>query len=113
MRRIIIFIAFFNADMPFSTAQTYEWAKNMGGTDFDYGTSITTDASGNVYVTGSFQGTADFDPSAGTANLNSAGSYDIFFAKYNSFANQDKHIGVVGRQFSQVAMKTFCLPFLI
>ncbi|WP_323796380.1 SBBP repeat-containing protein [Nisaea sp.] len=60
------------------------WAKNVGGTNADLGHSITVDSSGNSYVTGRFQGTADFDPGAGTANLTSAGSEDVFIAKYDS-----------------------------
>ena len=61
-----------------------QWAKSVGGLANDYGNSISVDASGNVYVTGDFQGTADFDPGSGTTNLTSSGDYDIFFAKYNS-----------------------------
>jgi len=63
------------------------WAKAMGGTSYDEGWSITTDASGNVYTTGSFQGTADFDPSSGTTNLTSAGGYDIFIQKLDASGN--------------------------
>jgi hypothetical protein len=64
------------------------WTKAIGGTSNDYGQSIAVDASGNVYITGYFQGTADFDPSeGGTTNLTSTQLDDIFFAKYDSDGN--------------------------
>jgi hypothetical protein len=59
----------------------YIWAKNMGGSGIDRGLSTTVDASGNVYTTGFFNGTADFDPGTGVANLTSKGSSDIFISK--------------------------------
>lgn len=68
-------------------AQTFQWAKNMGGANAEVGYSIITDASGNSYITGSFQGTADFDPSSSTANLVSTGANDIFIAKYDVNGN--------------------------
>ncbi len=63
------------------------WAKNMGGTGHEYGRSIAVDASGNVYTTGSFAGTADFDPDAGAYNLTAAGNYDIFISKLDVSGN--------------------------
>ena len=62
----------------------YVWAKKIGGTSNDEVYSIAVDASGNVYTTGYFTGTADFDPGAGTANLTSTGSSDIFISKLDS-----------------------------
>lgn len=68
------------------TAQiNYAWANSVGSTNMEYGQSIATDPSGNVYVAGSFSGTVDFDPSASTANLTGvSGSQDIFLAKYSA-----------------------------
>ena len=64
------------------------WAKHMGGTGSQsVGNSIATDASGNVYTTGAFSGTVDFDPGAGVVNLSSGGfvvSEDIFVTKLNA-----------------------------
>jgi len=68
----------------YNSSGAYQWAKGLGGSSTDNGKGITVDNSGNVYVTGSFMGTADFDPSSSTANLTSAGGYDMFLAKYNS-----------------------------
>ncbi len=60
------------------------WVKSMGGADYDFGNAITIDATGNLYMTGSFQTTADFDPGAGTTNLVSAGGYDNFVVKLDA-----------------------------
>lgn len=64
------------------------WGKAIGGTSGDRGLSIALDAFGNVYTTGSFEGTTDFDPdSSGTFNLSSAGSGDMFISKLDSAGN--------------------------
>jgi predicted outer membrane repeat protein len=65
----------------------YDWANAIGGADFDEGRGIAVDSSGNVHITGSFRGTVDFDPGAGTTNLISAGGADIFVAKYTNAGN--------------------------
>lgn len=63
------------------------WAKSMGGTSFDISQAITTDTNGNVYTTGLFFATSDFDPGPGTQNLISAGGFDIFVQKLDSNGN--------------------------
>ena len=63
------------------------WAKQHGGTSQDYGFSITTDNQGNVYTSGSFWGTVDFDPGPGFFNLTSAGTYDVFVSKLDASGN--------------------------
>lgn len=60
------------------------WAKRMGGSGADYGISGVIDSAGNIYTTGWFQATADFDPSAGTYNLSPGGTGDVFVSKLNS-----------------------------
>ncbi|MBD2075896.1 DUF4347 domain-containing protein [Phormidium sp. FACHB-592] len=66
---------------------SFVWAKSMGGTGDDQATSISMDSSGNVYTTGSFSTTADFDPSTGITNLTSAGGTDIFVNKLDTNGN--------------------------
>ena len=60
------------------------WAKHFGGTSWDASYSIAIDTSGNVYTTGYFSDTADFDPGPDTFNLTSAGGYDIFITKFDN-----------------------------
>ena len=65
----------------------FVWAKSLGGTGYDVSYGIALDSGGNVYTTGSFSGTVDFDPGAGTFNLTSAGTGDIFVSKLDSNGN--------------------------
>jgi len=62
---------------------TLDWAKNYGGPSWDdWGTGISLDAAGNIYLTGSFEDSATFDQ-AGTFKLISYGGRDIFACKLN------------------------------
>ena len=63
------------------------WAKSFGSTNFEYGTGITADAMGNVYVTGVFDTDTDFDPGVGTTILSSNGQQDIFLVKFDPSGN--------------------------
>jgi len=63
------------------------WAKSIGGANWDFGLSIITDASGFIYVTGTFEDSVDFNPGASTFKLYSNGSYDVFILKLDSGGN--------------------------
>ncbi len=90
---IILLLAFFGLSNYLLNAQTPNllWAKQMGGATTDRVYSIAVDATGNVYTTGAFTGTADFnpstDPNTGTYNLTAVGNYDIFISKLDASGN--------------------------
>jgi hypothetical protein len=90
---------FFSIEL-LSQVPTFDWANKMGGILPDRGNSITTDLSGNVYITGSFWGTADFDPGVNTTLLFSSGGDDIFISKYDASGNLiwTKGIGSSGNE---------------
>lgn len=74
-----------------------QWAKQFGrGASFlGEPRSIVTDAIGNIYVTGSFSGTNDFDPGPGTYNLTTTGGADIFIMSMNKDNKQSLKIFVL------------------
>jgi hypothetical protein len=50
-------------------------------------TSMKLNGTGKIYLTGNFQSTIDFDPSAATSNLASSGGTDAFIACYTISGN--------------------------
>jgi len=60
----------------YNSSGTKQWTKQLGTSGIDSGNGVATDSSANVYVTGSTTGGLDGNTSAG--------SYDLFVAKYSS-----------------------------
>ncbi len=76
------------ADMFISKLDTegnFVYASTFGGipNGFNFGNALIADNAGNVYATGAFEATTDFDPSSNIFNLVSAGSSDAFVLKLN------------------------------
>lgn len=73
---LIPFLAFCQLPVP-------TWVDQMGGPGDSKPTGMVVDHQNNIYVTGYYEGTVDFDPSAGVHNLTSSGGYDCYIAKYS------------------------------
>ncbi len=56
--------------MKWNSTGAYVWAQQFGGTGSDLGVGMTVDANENIFLTGTYSGTADFDPGVGTYSLN-------------------------------------------
>jgi len=69
------------------SAGNFVWAKSMGGLNFDEGKSIFADVAGNIYITGLFEKTADFDPGPSVFSLTAAGIWDVFISKLDPTGN--------------------------
>ncbi len=80
-----VIISILISERTYAQAQVFEWAKSIGPVS-PYGingNALTTDSKGNVYITGSFMGTVDFDPGPGVTNV-TAGSTDAYISKFNA-----------------------------
>ncbi len=64
----------------------FVWALNIGGAGTDCGNKVGIDGAGNIYTTGYYNNTVDFDPGPGTTTLTSLGQ-DIFIEKFGPAGN--------------------------
>lgn len=78
------------------------WAIQLGGAGDDEGLVICSDPNDNIYVSGSFSDTADFDPGAGVDNLIASGDKDIFVTKLNSGGDLQYVNGIGGTAEEEV-----------
>ena len=86
------------------------WAKNLGGSSTEVGTSLSVSKSGNVYTTGYFSRDGDYDPGSGTYTLTNRGNYDVFVHALDSTGNF-KWAGSIGSSPNELGWAAAVDPF--
>ncbi len=69
------------------TDGVFKWAKKIGSFNTEVSYEITTDNAGNIYATGLFYETTDFNPNTEVYNLVSNGNSDVFILKLTTEGN--------------------------
>lgn len=67
----------------FNSNVDWQWTKTWGGSLNDHCYSVLADDAGNIFTTGVFTGTADFNPDGGGAEV-AIGGVDVFLSKFAS-----------------------------
>ncbi len=68
----------------YSPTGAFLWAQRIGSTNFDVAYDLALDPAGNLWVTGSYMGTVDFDAGPGTHTLTAVGSTGGFILKLDA-----------------------------
>jgi hypothetical protein len=63
------------------------WAKQIGGAGNAYSEGVAIDSFGNIYISGFFNNTVDFDPGAEGFTMTSNGNFDCFILKLDTDGN--------------------------
>ncbi|MCB0383112.1 MAG: T9SS type A sorting domain-containing protein [Psychroserpens sp.] len=79
MKRILLFILVASPFLSMN-AQAFDWAKSIGGTGTESVNAVAKNPTG-IFITGTFQGTVDFNAGVGVNNLTSNGGTDCFILK--------------------------------
>ena len=82
-----ILLAFLPILCPKLNAQTFEWGKNLTGSQWQFVRSLAVDEDKNVYTGGMFGGTVDFNPGNDIFKLTSVGGVDAFILKLDAAGN--------------------------
>ncbi len=99
MKNTILLLPLMIFFLSITNAQEFNWVAKVGGTDYDTAEDIAFDNAGNIYTVGTFNGSADFNPSgSGTYNLTSAGAEDAYLVKLDTGKNFLWAIKVGGSQ---------------
>jgi hypothetical protein len=83
-----------------SNTGDFIWAKGVSGSSHAFGLAL--DGNEDLFITGHFEGTQDFDPNAGVTNLTSNGDKDCFILKMDTTGNLlwGKSYGGTGEDYS-------------
>ena len=65
---------------------SYGWTNTIDGVGYGKGNSVRVDGN-NIFLTGTFDGTVDFDPTVDSDYRTSLGDWDIFIAQYSDGGN--------------------------
>jgi hypothetical protein len=71
----------------YDASGNFLWVQQFISVTSVYYRSIFSNSNGDIYVTGDFQGTADFDPGPNSFTLSAMGINDIFVAKFDLHGN--------------------------
>ena len=66
-----------------NSSGNFLWARSMGGMKSDIANSMSIDNNDNIYITGTLDSLADFDPGVGVLNLTSVNGDDVFIQKFS------------------------------
>lgn len=83
------------------------WAKRIGGSNISYSEgafSVALDQDYNLYLTGQFGGTTDFDPSPAVFSVTSLAYVDCYILKLDSAGNF-KWVKIIGSSDNELAKK--------
>ncbi len=89
MKRITLFCGIILASFS-AQAQVHQWSRLIGGKGSEMVRSVTTDASDNIFVAGTFTDTVDFNTTPGNHVPDkhvSKGYRDVFISKYDPSGN--------------------------
>ena len=91
---ILLLSCLFARDVKKDPEPEYIWTgiKQLGGSNFDWGTSITVDSNGSLIATGGVDGNADLNGNGvstdgGAEDAAGYGNTDIFISKFDSAGN--------------------------
>lgn len=84
---LILFTLLFSLSFNLLFAQKFDWAKAFESTGYSLSLSVETDYEGNVYTTGFFEWSTDFDPGPAVYELTSVAANDVFVSKLDSLGN--------------------------
>ncbi|MBW8051260.1 MAG: T9SS type A sorting domain-containing protein [Cytophagales bacterium] len=80
IRSTIVLLSLLTSTSNYIFSQNWKWAKPVLSSNYSFSNAVCNDDAGNIYITGRFQGNADF----GNISITAIGVEDMFIAKYDS-----------------------------